>query len=241
MSGVPTPQYPIVEVFGKNAVIPADITLPIPIPSQIDILPGAASFTDGFPSTTRIQPESGGAYAYGQDITGILSMLSQYARTAQAGQLIPFSGVAAAYFGGYAVGARVSSVVVSGLTWTNWQDGNAHDPDVDPTGWAASYPISVTVAPAAGTYDNYVLPGCSDYALDINSAAGPIDFTGFIAQRPGQRLLLSCVGVGFTRVLANAGGSGANNRVRAQGDLGIDVNQTLVLQYVPGLNRWLAL
>jgi len=168
-------------------------------------------------------------------------MLSQYALLTQAGQIVPFNGAAAAAWGGYKIGARVVSAATAGLVWTNWVDGNSHDPDADDTGWQANYPLYRLISPAAGTLDNYDLPGFSDYAIDVDSSAGAINFSGFIAKRPGQRLYLSNTAANLVQALANAAASAAANRVRANGDLGIIQNMTLCLQWFTGLNRWLAI
>lgn len=242
MSGVPAPVYPIVRPFGNTLVPPNDpggATLPVPVASQVGVLVGAASFEDGFPAATMTDPEAGGIPPYGQDMNGLGYMLSVYCALMQAGQIVPFNAAAVAAFVGYAVGAKIASVATPGRVWTNYVDGNTADPDVDLTGWAASEALSSATAPAAGTYNDFPLPGYSDYALDVDSAAGNIDFTGFVPRRNGQRLFLSNTGANLVQVLANNAGSVAANRVRAPTDLALVQNQTLTLQYFSGLTRWL--
>ena len=60
---------------------PTKITVPfantgskntIPVPSQISVTPGAASYTDGFPPLTMTPKASGGVPPFGQDMNGIL-------------------------------------------------------------------------------------------------------------------------------------------------------------------------
>lgn len=242
MSGVAAPLYPVVEPFGADAVPVTDVTLPIPVPDQTGILVGAASFSTGFPAATRTDPEAGGIPPYGQDMNGILYMLSVYAATMQAGQIVPWNAAAAAAFGGYKVGAKLASVAVPGLVWTNNLDANAADPDVDPSNWIASRALYRTTAPGAGQSNNIALPGPSDYAWDVDTAAGAVDFSGFIAQRDGQRLFLSNIGANLFQVLALNGGSLAARQVRNATDLALVQNQTLTLQYVagaPGGGKWL--
>lgn len=241
MSGVPVPLYPIVEPFGTTAVNPDDITLPIPIPSQTGIVPGAASFADGFPPATRTDPEAGGIAPYGQDFNGILYMISAYCALLQAGQIVPFDAAVAAAIGGYAVGARVTSTT-PGLVWTNNLDANATDPDVSAANWTASRPIYLTTSPAAGVSNNIVLPGPSDYVWDVDTTAGAVDFSGFIAQRDGQRLYLSNTAANLFQVLALNGGSTAPRQIRNATDLALVQNQTLTIQYAagaPGGGKWL--
>lgn len=240
MSGVPVPAHPIVEPFGAGAVDPTYIKLPIPVPSQTGILIGAASFQDGFPPATMSDPETeGGVPPFGQDMNGILNMISAYCALLQAGQRAAFDATSAAAFVGYKVGAQLASTVTAGLVWTNVVDGNVNNPDVVPTGWASNI-VGLTIdAPAAGTYNDYVLPGAGDFAVDINTAAGNVSITGFVAQRDGQRIYLSCTGANLLNILALNAGSAAAHRVRAPTDLALVLNQTLTLQYVQALTKWL--
>jgi hypothetical protein len=245
MSGVPTPVYPIVRPFGNSALAPADpggATLPIPIPSQVGVLVGAASFTDGFPAATMTDPEAGGIAPYGQDFNGIAYMLSAYLAMIQAGQTVTYNAFAVGEFVGYVKGAKLASVAVPGLVWTNNLDANATDPDVDPSNWIASIPRQLATAPGAGTINNAALPGPSDYVWDVDTAAGAVNFSGFIAQRDGQRIYLSNIGANLLQVLALNGGSTAARQVRNATDLALVQNQTLTIQYAagaPGGGKWL--
>lgn len=239
MSGAPSVQHIITEMFGKDAVVGTDITLPIPVPSQISILVGAASFTDGFPPATRVDPEVGGSNVFGQDVSGIIAMVSQYCALMQGGQIVPFNAAAATAFGGYAKGAKVSSVTVPGSMWTNNLVGNTIDPDTDSSNWIADTPLTLGLVPSAGTYQDYVLPGPSDFAIDVDTSAGAINFGGFVAQRDGQRLIISDHGANLLQLLALASGSAAQNQIRAPSDLTAVQNQTISIQYFAGITKWL--
>lgn len=208
MSGVSAPQFPVVEPFGATAGNPADITLPIPIAPAVGAPPATASFRDGFPAATRIDPELGGQPPYGQDMNGILYMLSVYCALAQAGQRVPFNQTACDAFGGYKLGAELASVTTPGRIWTNWLDGNTHDPDVDDTGWAASDPLYATDTPAAGIYNDLALPGASNLALDVDTTAGDVTFTGAIAQRAGQEVTWSNTGPNLLILDSSSSGGG---------------------------------
>lgn len=236
MAGVEVPEHIVVKPFGADAIDPTYITLPIPIVAGI----GAdASFNAGFPAATMTDPLEGGVPPYGQDMNGILYMLSAYCALLQAGQRVNWDSDASDAFTGYAIGAEVASVDTPGRVWTNLIDGNTADPDDDDTGWAANDPLYATVAPSAGQHNNYVLPGASDYALDVDTTAGNIDFTGFVAQRNGQKLSISNTGANLLQVLASNAGSTAANQVRSATDLAVIQNQTLTVQYFASLNRWL--
>lgn len=245
MSGVPVPANIVVKPFAALAIAlpptdPGGVTLPVPIPDQTGITPGRASFDTGFGPQNMVDITSmGGVPPFGQDMNGILYTLSAYTLLQQAGQIVRFNATAAAAFTGYAVGARVASATVPGRVWVNYLDGNTNDPDAVTTGWAALDPLTSASAPAAGTINNLVLPGASDFALDIDTSAGDVDITGFVAQRNGQRLYLSNTGANLLQAMANNGGSAAANQVRAATDLGIVQNQTLTIQYFSGLLRWL--
>lgn len=245
MSGFPVPVNIIVKPFGAAAIAlpptdPGGVTLPIPIPDQTAIVPGAASFDTGFGPINMVDPESaGGVNPFGQDMNGILYTITAYGALMQAGQIATFNAAAAAEFVGYAIGARLASVAVPGRVWVNVLDGNTNDPDTVETGWAAEDPLTAASAPAAGTINNLVLPGASDYALDVDTTAGDVDITGFVAQRNGQKIYLSNTGANLLRAMANNGGSAAANQVRAATDLGIVQNQTLTIQFFSGLSRWL--
>src|SRR6267154_488283 len=177
MSGTPTPPI-VVEPWAATAV-PPYITLPIPVPSQTGITPGKASFTDGFPPLNMTNPSLGGIPPSGADMNGILYTLSAWAAFLQAGQWIGFDAAAATAFGGYKQGAIVFVPAVgldAGSYYQSVTNGNTDDPFSDVGNWRnLSHPLYEAVAPAAGTYNDYdVFPGPSDYAIDINTAAGNV-------------------------------------------------------------------
>lgn len=238
MSGVITPVNIVIKPFGSNAVSPY-ITLPIPVPDQLAIEPGTASFDTGFDAINMTDLSAGGIPPFGRDFNGLLYTITAYCSMLQAGQLCNFNADASTEFTGYAIGACLMSVAAPGRTWTNWADGNTVDPDVDPEDWQANDPLYAASAPAAGTINDLNLPGASDFALDIDTTAGPVDITGFVARRNGQKIFLSCTGANLLQVLANNVGSAADNRVRAATDLALVQNQTLTLQYFMTLDRWL--
>lgn len=245
MSGVPAPVHIIVEPFGSDATAlppdaPGAVTLPIPLDSQVGVLVGAASFADGFPPATMADPETeGGVPPFGQDMNGILYMITAYLAMIQAGQRVTYNADASDAFEGYAIGARLASATTPGRVWVNVLDGNTNDPDSNDAGWASLDPLTATSSPSAGNLNNMVLPGASDYALDINTAAGNVNITGIVAQRNGQKLFISNTGANLLQFIANSGSSAEANRIRAATDLAVVQNQTLTLQWFSGLNRWL--
>jgi hypothetical protein len=123
----PTPDV-IVEPFGLNAANPANLQLPIPVPSQLPGNPGNASFNDGFPPDTMLPVGSGGIPPRGQDMNGILYMVTAYLQALTGGQFWTYNATWEAANGGYAAGAVVAMANGTGL-WLNTVANNTNNPD----------------------------------------------------------------------------------------------------------------
>jgi hypothetical protein len=106
---------------------------PIPVPSQIGITPGAASYDDGFPPLCLTPVASGGVPPFGQDMNGILYAVTANAAYLTAGQYYPFSSTIATAIGGYALGCVLAMADNSGL-WLNIVSGNSNNPDTSAAG-----------------------------------------------------------------------------------------------------------
>lgn len=133
MAGQPTPPL-IQEAFAKNAD-PAFIQA-IPV-STSDAT--RASFDLGFPPLTMTQIFAGGNPPFGQDMNGILNILSAHIVAAQAGQPYLYSATLSGVMGGYLVGCVVGMADGSGL-WLNNVSGNTTDPDGgSAAGWVPLY------------------------------------------------------------------------------------------------------
>jgi len=119
----------------------------VPVPSQIGVLAGAASFTDGFTPDTFTSLSGGGAYVSGEDINGILNHVTRWTRWQTAGGPAVFNSAFATAAGGYPKGAVIMSTATAGKLWQSTVDGNLTDPDGSaPAGWTA-------VGAAASTLD----------------------------------------------------------------------------------------
>ena len=127
-------------------------TNPVPVPSQIGITPGAASFTDGFPPLCATPVSSGGIPPSKADMDGVLFMLSGVDRWISAGAGFQFSSVYAAAIGGYPKGARVLNATGSDY-WLNLVDNNSTNPDTGsvPTGWIPTKATASVYASGAQT------------------------------------------------------------------------------------------
>ena len=120
--------------FGANAANPTYINLPIPDPSQISTTVNAASFNDGFPPNTMTPEASGGLPFFGQDMNGILWMVSAYCANFAAGALSSYNSTLSTNISGYPVGVVLLNGTGNGL-WINQVSGNTTDPDTGGAGW----------------------------------------------------------------------------------------------------------
>ena len=120
----------------------------IPVPSQIPITPGAASYNDGFPPVTMLDPSSGGIGPSGLDFNGILNEATAIDWWTSAGAGFQFDASFAATVGGYPKGARVLNASANGY-WLSVIDNNSNNPDTGGAGWI---PFGGTSAPTASVY-----------------------------------------------------------------------------------------
>lgn len=129
----------------KQSDIPSIIQIPfanaagvgykntIPVPSQIGITNGAASYTDGFPPLTMTDLAAGGVPPFGSDFNGILNILSAHDRWVNSGASYPYDSALSAAIGGYPKGAKVINSTGDGF-WFSTSDDNTSDPSTDTTG-----------------------------------------------------------------------------------------------------------
>lgn len=145
--GAPAPTF-LPSAFAKNATNPTYINL---IPATTGA-PGRADFNLGFPPSTMTPKIAGGKPPFGQDMNGILYMLSTWAFYQQAGQLPNYSSAVSTAISGYALGTLLRSV--DGATvWFNITDGNTADPDAGGAGWVPieSYGVANVTGVTGGT------------------------------------------------------------------------------------------
>ncbi len=142
----------------------------IPVPSQIGVVAGAASFTDGFPPLTMTDPLAGGIPPDGKDMNGILYAISQAIQWMDAGGALPqFDAAFATAIGGYPTGAVLQSADGQGL-WVSVIENNTVNPDTGAFGnWVPviSYGLfnptlgasNITLTPAQASKGLVVLTG----------------------------------------------------------------------------------
>ncbi len=238
----------MVRPFGNAALGPTDpggAVLPIPVPSQIAVLPGAASFTDGFPPLTMLDPASqGGVPPYGQDMQGLLYMVTWYLAWLQGGGGFYWDAAFVAENTGYAEGAILRSATNDSLQWLSTVDDNATDPD---SGGAANW-IALTaggeylsVAVSAGTTHDLEPVGFTAAVsyLDLDTTAGSATVDGIANGFNGRKLIITNTGANLL-TLAALTGSSASNQFRLPSDFSIVQNQSVALEYVGGIAKWIA-
>ena len=150
MSSTLVTPYLISEPFGSAAANPTYIKLPIPVPSQIGTTVNAASFTDGFPPSTMTPEASGGLPFFGQDMNGILYMVTAYCANFAAGAIQPWSSTLSSAINGYPEGALVLNGNSSGF-WFSTVNGNTTDPDTGGAGWQPVGVVGYTAVSLSGS------------------------------------------------------------------------------------------
>lgn len=148
---------------------------PIPVPSQIGITDGAASFVDGFPPKTFLPLAAGGIPPSGEDFNGILYDISNIQKWQSAGGLFKYNSAFATSVGGYPKNARLSNAANTGI-WVSTVDNNLTDPDgVSPVGWVSyvTNPGEVSLfafMTAAQVADVQARTATLDVTLPVNAA-----------------------------------------------------------------------
>jgi len=132
----------------------------VPVPSQIGIQDGAASFNDGFPPDNFTSIAAGGVPPFGQDMNGVLKVITSWEQWLQAGGPIGYDATFSTAVGGYPAGAVLASNVTPGAQWYSLVDNNTTNPD-DPltsSGWVRVGLIPGTPVPllTAAAQDGYL-------------------------------------------------------------------------------------
>lgn len=235
----------MVKPFGVDAG-PDFITFPIPTDSQIPVTPGAASLTDGFPPLNMQDPASqGGVPPFGQDMNGILYWLASYCVWLQAGGGFYYSAEFATENGGYDVGATLQSTTNDALQWLNTVAANMTDPD-DPdyaSGWIALTAGGeyLSVAVSAGTTHDFNPAGLTPAVsyLDLDTTAGNATITGVDGGFNGRRLVITNTGANLLD-LSTVSSSAPENQFRLPTTpFSIVQNQSVALEYVGALEKWI--
>lgn len=120
-------------VWGQNAG--AGFIRTVPVPSQIGINAGYASFTDGFVPLNFVNPNAGGVPPWGQDFNGALNTMTAWSQWQQAGAPIYYDATFSAAIGGYPKYALIASNSTPGAWWQSQVDDNLSNPDAGGANW----------------------------------------------------------------------------------------------------------
>lgn len=142
----------------QNTDIPQKLPLPfgaaaaagyirtIPTASQIGVVDGAASLTDGFPPLNATPIGAGGVPPDIKDMNGILFEISGWARWVAAGGPVYFDAAFATAIGGYPKGAVIQSATTPGLLYVSTANNNSNNPDGGGANWAGLVAVPATLA-----------------------------------------------------------------------------------------------
>lgn len=215
----------------------------VPVPSQIAITPGRASWTDGFPPVTRIPVAAGGVPPFGEDMNGALNQLSYTAQYQQALSGYPYSAALSTALGGYPNSALVQTSDGNGF-WMSTVNGNTNAPETNATGWTPvgqERPRTVAVTSVAQTLsilqsgsDTIILTG----VLTGNTVITLTPFSGpwtFVNNTTGNFTLTAKVPAGTTALLT-AGATvvqcdGTNISALSAQQIGAAVTATHAVQF----------
>jgi hypothetical protein len=176
----------IQEAFGINAG--GSYIRTIPVPSQIGITAGAASWNDGFPPLNFLPNGAGGINPFGADFNGVLNAISALSVWYSAGAPISYDSTFQTAIGGYPKGAIVQSAATAGLFFQSTTENNATNPDTGGAGWSGFNPTynssdfveSVIPSGSAVSLSNVTLKNITSISLP----AGDWDVYGYIALTP---------------------------------------------------------
>jgi hypothetical protein len=217
----------------------------IPVPSQIAITPGAASFNDGFPPLTMTSPSAGGVPPAGKDMNGILYMLSAHTAWLQAGGCYTFSSTVVSVAGGYKIGAILQSASTPAVFFLNTVNNNTNNPDTTPTGWITYSPVGGALklqatTLAAGTVSDLAL-GLGVGFLDLDPSSGATNLTGIATTNvtDGQFLVITNVNASNTVTLkAFDIGSASSARFRAPADFTLLQYSSVTFRFSAAVGMW---
>jgi hypothetical protein len=149
----------------------------IPTASQIGIVPGEASLTDGWPPLTALPVAGGGIPPDIRDANGILKQITSWDRWLQAGGRIAWDSAFSAAIGGYPFGCEVPSATTPNVTWVSTAENNVTNPDTGGAGWVHRVIAEIGYIPVNKAGDS----GIGALSASSLASTGAITATGAIS------------------------------------------------------------
>jgi hypothetical protein len=181
----------------------------------------------------------------GEDMNGILKMITAHIAWIAAGGCYPFNPDVVTYQGGYGIGQVVQSAVTPTTFFMNMVADNTNDPDSVITGWFAYSPIGGAV----GVQSTNIPAGVtSDFALqrgigfwEVNPTLGAARITGISRTNVinGQELIITNLnGLNAVTLGALDGSSNPLNQFRLIADITLPQYANMTLKYSTGIGLW---
>ena len=159
----------------------------VPNTSQIGIVNGAASFSDGFVPLNFVATTAGGIPPDGRDFNGILNSLSGWSQWFQAGAPVSYDSSFCTSIGGYPAGATLLSTVTPGLIWYCTADNNTTNPDGgSPANWRSWGPATFPTGTTMGFFNASAPVGWTQVTTYNDCAIRVVNGTGGTSYTSGQ-------------------------------------------------------
>jgi hypothetical protein len=193
----------------------------IPTASQIGVVAGEPSLTDGWVPLNALPVAGGGIPPDIRDMNGILNQITKWQQWQQAGGAVPYDATFQTAIGGYPKNAIVGSATTAGLLWLATAENNATNPDTGGAGWISASTgrlLNVQVFTASGTYTP--TPGTNKIHVTVigaGAAGGGAAATGAGQVSIGGSGQAGAMGIGIitagfagTAVTCGAAGTGVS-------------------------------
>lgn len=163
---------------------------------------GTASVALGFPPETFVARAAGGEPPRGQDMNGLLNLLSSAMQVLQAGFVGPFDTGFAQSIGGYPAGAIVAGVT-PGAFWVSTADANVSTPGASGATWQSLFNGYATQAWANGQFLQLALATAQSVTGPVAFGSGVTVQNATLPQNPvplGQVQAMGFIGAAFLGV-----------------------------------------
>ena len=185
----------------------------IPVPSQIGITPGAASFSDGFPPLTMTPVASGGVPPYGADFNGILNAITQVQMYQSGGGMWQYDATWSTDNGGYPKGAILLKATGTGY-WVNAADNNTVNPDTIGTNWVDLGAILNATTPAQFNISNAIATTAFVHGQGLQASAyTAVTTTGSLTTATCGSTIIGNSATAITQTLPTAASVPAGARI----------------------------